>query len=224
MQLVSELQDFQMSRVLSLPIVNNPPSDMDTVYTVLLYADRQARLMNQKHVPVTFDHPLYMKSEIIMENEARDTTKSEEEKLRCFSVIGLFHLLMSTSNAISSTMDGSGFRDIFALVYAQNSLDAILSGKAHDRAMRAHKLVMISLATLILREVQWFPEEIETLNNFLDNLENPEFEVIEILDSDVMKAITAKFLTICENFEIKKPYSWLMDPVLQLRHLALQNN
>ncbi|KAJ8684746.1 hypothetical protein QAD02_020539 [Eretmocerus hayati] len=95
MQLVSELEDFQMSRVFSLPIVNNPLSDLDTVYTVLRCADRQARIMNQKHVPVTFDHPLYMKSEIILENEALDTTKSEEGKLRCSSVIGLFHLLMS---------------------------------------------------------------------------------------------------------------------------------
>ncbi|KAJ8678207.1 hypothetical protein QAD02_013994 [Eretmocerus hayati] len=209
MQLVSELQDFQVSRVLSLPIVNNPPSELDTVYTVLLYADRQARIMNQKHVPVTLDHPLYMKSEIILENEARDTTKSEDEKLRCFSVIGLFHLLMSTSNSISSTMDGSGLRDVFGLIYAQNSLDAILSGKAHDRAMRGHKLVMISLATLILREVEWFPEEIATLNNFLDNLENPEFDIIEILESDVMQAITKKFLDTCEKLKQRSPTAGL---------------
>ncbi|KAJ8685596.1 hypothetical protein QAD02_021389 [Eretmocerus hayati] len=203
MEMVRECEDFQISRILSLPIINNPPSELDTVYTALLYADQRARAINQRHVPVTFDHPLWMKSEFILENQ--DPNKPEDEKLRCFGVIGMFHLLMSTSKAISSTMDGSGLREIFALLFAENSLDSIFAGKAHDRAMRGHKLVMVSIATLILREVQFSEAELATIDNVLKNLENPDFDVISAMNSEVLRSMTEKFLIACEDLRKRSP-------------------
>ncbi|KAJ8671111.1 hypothetical protein QAD02_002370 [Eretmocerus hayati] len=203
MQMVSEVQDFQMSRILSLPIVNNPPSDLDTVYTVLKYADHEARRIGQKHAPVTCDHPLYMKSEFILSNQ--DPNLPGDEKLRCFAVIGMFHLTMSTSKSISSTMDGSGLRKVFALVFAENSLEAIFAGKAHDRAMRGHKLVMNAIAALIFKEIEFSAEEQSVMDSFLDNLENPDFDIIEALNSQVMKSMTAKFVHACEELQKRSP-------------------
>ncbi|KAJ8685740.1 hypothetical protein QAD02_021533 [Eretmocerus hayati] len=203
MEMVRECEDFQISRILSLPMINNPPSELDTVYTALLHADQRAREINQRHVPVTFDHPLWMKSEFILENQ--DPNKPEDEKLRCFGVIGMFHLVMSTSKAISSTMDGSGLREIFALLFAENSLDSIFAGKAHDRAMRGHKLVMVSMSTLILREVQFSDAELATIDNVLKNLGNPDFDGISAMNSEVLRSMTKKFLIVCEDLRKRSP-------------------
>ncbi|KAJ8685091.1 hypothetical protein QAD02_020884 [Eretmocerus hayati] len=91
----------------------------------------------------------------------------------------------------------------------ENDDDCQLSDKAHDRAMRGHKLVMISIATLILKEIEWNPEEITFLNDFLDNLENPEYDIIAILNSAMIQNITKKFLVIREKLKQRSPTAGL---------------
>ncbi|KAJ8688308.1 hypothetical protein QAD02_024103 [Eretmocerus hayati] len=200
MAMVCELQEYQTSRVLSLPIVNNPPSDYDTIYTALLYADREARRRNQMHVFCTFDHPLYMISGYIIENQ-----DPKKPRLRCLSSIGIFHLLMSVSKSISSTMDGSGLKEVLGLIFAENSLEAILSGKAYDRAMRGHKLVLNGISTLIFREIEFSSEELSTINELLTGMDKPDFDVMKVLHCDVMELMTQKFLSACKSLEKRSP-------------------
>ncbi|KAJ8671768.1 hypothetical protein QAD02_003027 [Eretmocerus hayati] len=169
MAMVCELQEYQTSRVLPLPIVNNPPSDYDTIYTALLYADREARRRNRMHVFCTFDNPLYMISEYIIENQ-----DPKKPRLRCISSI-------------------------------ENSLEAILSGKAYDRAMRGHKLVLNGISTLIFRGIEFSSEELSTINVLLTGMDKPDFDVIKVLNCDVMELMTQKFLSACKSLEKRSP-------------------
>jgi hypothetical protein len=56
-------------------------------------------------------------------------------------VLGGFHTEMSFLGAIGSLMDGSGLSEIISQVYAEGSVEQMLSGKAVARAVRAHFLV-----------------------------------------------------------------------------------
>ena len=48
---------------------------------------------------------------------------------------------MSLLGAIGTIMDGSGLKEMLAQVYAEGSVDQMLSGKAVARAVRGHLLV-----------------------------------------------------------------------------------
>lgn len=67
--------------------------------------------------------------------------------------LGGFHLLMSFFGAISFIMQGSGLKEVLSLIYAPNSLDKMLNGHAYARAVRAHTLLHLALATIILKEM-----------------------------------------------------------------------
>jgi len=56
-------------------------------------------------------------------------------------VLGGFHTKMSFLGAIRSLMNGSGLSEIISQVYAEGSVEQMLSGKAVARAVRAHFLV-----------------------------------------------------------------------------------
>ena len=48
---------------------------------------------------------------------------------------------MSLLGAIGTIMDGSGLKEMLAQMYAEGSVDQMLSGKAVARAVRGHLLV-----------------------------------------------------------------------------------
>ena len=48
-------------------------------------------------------------------------------------------------------MAGSGLREALECIYAADTVDHILSGKAVYRAIRAHQLIEVALYTLLLQ-------------------------------------------------------------------------
>ena len=62
--------------------------------------------------------------------------------------LGGLHAEMSLGT-IGHLMAGSGLHEVLDLIYANNDVDHILSGKAIAHAVRAHLLVDAALNTLI---------------------------------------------------------------------------
>lgn len=110
---------FQRSKIMYLPFINFPPSQFDTIHTALLFAVEKCKMSNYKTCFVTFDQPLYAKAEEIVANNP---------KFANFIVrLGGFHLLMGS---IGYIMAGSGLKEIFSAIYAENSVEKMLAGHA----------------------------------------------------------------------------------------------
>lgn len=67
-------------------------------------------------------------------------------------ILGIFHLITSFLGSIGYIMAGSSIDDLFATVYAENTIKHLLSGHAFDRAMRAHAIAFIALGKLICQD------------------------------------------------------------------------
>lgn len=80
--------------------------------------------------------------------------------------LGGFHLLMSFMGAIGNIMAGSGLEEAFKVIYAENSVDKIISGHAYARAVRAHSLAYLSIAKILL-DASEFPDALRDECDFL---------------------------------------------------------
>jgi len=66
--------------------------------------------------------------------------------------LGAFHTIMSFLGSIGSIMDGSGLSDAMQCCYGPNAVTHIISGKAVERAVRAHFLTESALFALLLED------------------------------------------------------------------------
>ncbi|XP_043501617.1 uncharacterized protein LOC122523810 [Polistes fuscatus] len=117
-----------VSKVVCLPLINQPSSNMSTINTALRTALVETRRINQKMCFETFDQPLYYKACAIVA-ASQDILKNV-----------VVRLLMSYLGSIGHIMNGSGLEDIWAVTYAPASVKKMLTGHAYARAMRAHIL------------------------------------------------------------------------------------
>ena len=143
MQAVSQGSHPGKSSVTLLPMIDMNPSDMSCVYSTLKFV---CSLANRHQItPVlTFDQPLWWKAQQIIANEQPDSDL-------CAIVlrVGGFHTEMSFLGSIGHIMAGSGLQEVLELVYAQNAVGHMLSGKAISRAVRGHLLVDSALNALL---------------------------------------------------------------------------
>ena len=96
---------------------------------------------------LTFDQPLWWKAVTIVSTEPAGSDL-HSMVLR----LGGFHVLMSFLGCIGHVMKGSGFQDLLEIVYSQNTVVHMISGKAIARAVRGHFLVDSALHALIMKE------------------------------------------------------------------------
>ena len=123
------------SSQLFLPMIDLSPSSPTCVRSTLEYLCDIAE--QHKVTPViTFDQQLYWIALMIMEDQPLASRLR-----RIVLLLGGFHTEMSFLGAIGTIMDGSGLKEMLAQVYAEGSVDQMLSGKAVARAVRGHLLV-----------------------------------------------------------------------------------
>ena len=139
--------EFQTSRIETLPFINLEPSNPSTSYTALCFAQTQSDKHNLKICPVTFDQPLYQKASEIVAT-SRDLDKVVVR-------LGGFHLLMSYLGSIGQITTGSGLADLWERVYAKSSAVHMLTGHAFSRAVRAHILTLLALIYVLLDKSDW---------------------------------------------------------------------
>ena len=197
MEKITQKNFSNASKILYTPFVMSPPSDLDTINTCLRMALEDAEKLNLKTVFVTFDLPLYMKAIDIILSAPHDSSLK-----KIVVRLGGFHLLMSFLGSIGFIMADSGLKEILCTIYAENSVDHILTGHAYARAVRAHLLVQLALSKVILKNAQFSEEEKNFVNKTFENVteKNSDFmSKSEIEDNILVKNMAQKF----EN-ELKK--------------------
>lgn len=136
-------------KIVTLPFINAPPSNYNTVFTALTYAADLCEKVNQHSVIVTFDQPLYWKAREIVASAPPDSRIS-----KCIVRLGGFHLLKSYFGCIGYLMGGSGLNELLSTVYAPVSVDKMLQGHAFARAVRGHLLVRTALSNIVLDNIE----------------------------------------------------------------------
>lgn len=167
----SESFSYNVSKIIPLPFVNNPPSSYDTIFTVLAKAayDNNDK---QSIVFVTFDQPLYLKAcEILACQEDKPVNV-----LSCIRAkLGGFHMAMSFLGSAGFIMDGSGLKEALSTIYASNSADKALTGHAYSRAIRGHFLVQVALCDIIFSSINFDDVELAHLQVLLESVGTSEF-------------------------------------------------
>ena len=134
-------QKRSQSSIRFLPIIDLNPSNESCIYSTLLFVISQAKKLKIHTTCVTFDQPLWLKACNIV----------HAESLQIVCRLGGFHTLMSFLASIGTLMKGSGLEDLFAEVYAENSVTHMISGKA---IARAHILAESALMSLLMQEIR----------------------------------------------------------------------
>lgn len=67
--------------------------------------------------------------------------------------LGGFHTIMSFLGTIGELMGGSGIEEALQIVYAENTIPHMLTGKAYSRALRGHFLISSALTAIIIADV-----------------------------------------------------------------------
>ncbi|KYN50525.1 hypothetical protein ALC57_00165 [Trachymyrmex cornetzi] len=190
MQNIKHSDDYATSKILPLPFVNAPPSDMNTIFTVLIEASRRTMAENQEVCVVTFDQPLYYKAKDIITSI---DPRNDPYNLRFIFVrLGGFHMLMSFLGSIGFIMDCSGLKEAFGTIFAENSAEKALNGHAFSRAVRGHILVQVALANVIFSYINFDAYEKLQLDRMLQEIENPYIEH-EILKNNASDLLSKKF-------------------------------
>jgi len=84
---------------------------------------------------------------------------------------------------------GRWLKEVLSVIFAQNSVDHILSGHAYSRAIRGHTLLQLAQAHIILNALSLNYEQKELLNICLSNLS--DFQTVE--DSSAVKELKKIF-------------------------------
>lgn len=103
--------DSVTSTIFPLPFVNNPPSEYDTIFTVLIESTEENRRCGKNNtIFVTFDQPLYQKARYIL--SCIDLQNDEYGLSKVRVRLGGFHMLMSFLGTIGFIM-GVGLKKFF---------------------------------------------------------------------------------------------------------------
>ena len=134
-----------------LPMIDLRPSDPTCVRSTLEYVVNHAH-RNKTTPIITFDQQLWWIAFMIIEAQPRESPLHQ-----IVLILGGFHTEMSFLGCIGSLMAGSGLKEAISQVYAEGSVEHILSGKAVARAVRAHLLVDSALNTMTTAQMLGVP-------------------------------------------------------------------
>lgn len=146
MQMVYKGEHPGESSVMFLPMIDMDPNDLSCIYSTLKFVCLHAARYNSTPI-ITFDQPLWWKANMIVESEP-ETSPLNSVVVR----LGGFHIEMSFLGCIGHLMGGSGLREVLQVIYADNAVGHILSGKAVSRAVRGHLLVDAGLNALLIAQ------------------------------------------------------------------------
>ena len=133
------------SVVIFVPMIDLAPTDLTCVYSTLKHIEELTQKSNKVTV-CTFDQALWWK--------ALQVLVPPRNYLEYFIIrLGGFHTRMSFLGCIGYVMSNSGMRDALELIYAENAVPYLLSGKAVDSAIRRHQVVYIALHTILIEDI-----------------------------------------------------------------------
>ena len=140
MQDITKRLDFNKeARINFSPMIDLNPGDESCIYSTLKFITEEANKFGILVPCVTFDQSLWLKAIGII----------AETGLKIVTRLGGFYTTMSFPGNIGKLMAGSGIEELLVEVYAENSMEHMLSGKAVSRFLRGHFLVESSLKDLL---------------------------------------------------------------------------
>ena len=171
-----------------LPMVNLDPNSWKCIYSVLMFGMEECKKYGLDPI-FTFDQPIWW--------NARQIKNQEEHLSSVILNLGGFHTDMSFLGAIGHIMQCSGLKQILSLIYPENTVSHMLSGKAVYRAIRGLFLVDAAFNILIINNYLVKDEEAAScfLKMFNDSINNKD-ETLIINDE--------KMYDICQMFNNEK--------------------
>jgi len=122
------------------------PGDPTCILSTLTYMCDLAKKHNIWPI-IKFDQPLFWKASEIIYNALPNSPLKNIVLL-----LGSFHTFMNDLGAIGLLMQGSLLDGILEVVFGENAVKHMLSGKSVQRAFREHLLVTSSLYALLAGE------------------------------------------------------------------------
>jgi len=113
-------------------------------------------------------------------------------------------------------MSESGLLKLLYTIYAENSVEYILNGKAYARAVCAHLLVSLILGKLVIRKLNIDDDEKKILENIFEDFENMPPEKSTVEENVYLKNITTKFKQMLEKLENNGPTAKLWIQYFQM--------
>lgn len=144
-----------------LPMVDLDPNSWRCIYSVLVWGRDQC--LKYDIIPMfTFDQPIWW--------NARQLKNHEEDLSTVILNLGAFHTDMSFLGAIGSIMKSSGLKQMLTLIYPENTVNHMLSGKAVYRAIRGYFLVDAALNIFIIKK--YLCKEEQCISDYLKMFES----------------------------------------------------
>ena len=142
LELLKRETPLQKSTIKFSSIIDLNPNDDSCIYSTLLFVIEQAKRLLVPVLCVTFNQPLWLKACGIIEEAGLDIAAR----------LGNFHTLLSYLGPIGKVMKVSGIEELFNEVYAENTVQHIISGKTVSRALQAHLLAESALISIVFED------------------------------------------------------------------------
>ena len=153
-----------------LPILQAPADNDDTMTTVINRFQKITEKLGQTYTVLVFDQPLYSRAKEII-------WKSEEKYKNVIVLLGDLHILFNFLKAIGQHFENAGLQDIWtdSGLFAANSTEAMLNGKAYYRSVRGHLLTYEALW-----RIKWekFTQWLMDTNNCIPDLHLTEIHCL----------------------------------------------
>ena len=168
-----------------LPIIQQPAHEYDTLNTVILRCMDISKSLHQTNTVITVDQALYCKIKELL------WFRQEEFKTVIVRLGGL-HITMNYLQCIGKHMESAGLGDIWmeSGLYGESTIQSILSGKAYNRAVRAHKLTYEAIWRVYLSNVKhWLQENGKEFPVKFTEMAKDIAEAFKSEDKDVIASV-----------------------------------
>lgn len=147
-------EESEQTAVGYLPIILAPAHEIDTLNTVVKRCMAISSHFGQEHTVITVDQALFCK---LMELK----WSVEEYRDKLIPRLGGLHTAMNFLKAIGDHMAGSGLAEVWleSGLLGEGAVQLVLTGKAYNKAMRAHKLTLQALWRIFLPTFLLFAAE-----------------------------------------------------------------
>ena len=181
-----------------LPVTDESPTKIDTVYTILKQSLDIAECLELKHMTLVMDQAIYSKAQQIR-------WQDNIFKSRLVVRLGEFHTLMAFMGTIGKCFQASGFEDILIKsgVVAPGSIGGIISGHHYNRSVRVHKLMFEALQRLRWKSYLDACSEQES-SGMLEiaraiTKAGPSEKIFDIIQQESYKDVIRKYKTLIEK-------------------------
>ena len=203
-----------------LSILQAPADDNNTMTTVINRFVSVSRHFGQRFTVITADQPLYSRGkELVWAND--------ENYSNVIFRMGGLHVCFNFLKAIGQHVESAGLDYVWieSGVFAPNTTETVLEGKAYYRAVRGHILAYEALSRIRWRMfLEWLAKKDDRTLDDLDNVvgevaekfqskEKPEKELFQISIRDLERYVQEKSLSVLlktfdESMSVSKNYAF----------------